>query len=202
MIPFRSCCGLQYYTDGITHEAPASLPDADSSPPLPAEWPSAGHIRFENVSMRYRPGLKLVLENVSFEIAPGARVGIVGRTGAGKSSLMVSLFRLVEAEAGRILLDDVDVGKIGLDKLRKNMAIIPQDPVLFSGTVRANLDPFASVKCMTGYFGFALLLHITHCVLSFCVFRVMLPVSTLTKLCGTSFARPICTITSRSSTAN
>lgn len=106
-------------------------------------WPHAGKISFFNVSLKYRPHLPLVLQNVSFTIAPGEKIGVVGRTGAGKSSLLVALLRLVDPlESGHIYLDDLDIGQLGLHVLRANIAVIPQDPVLFSGTVRDNLDPF------------------------------------------------------------
>jgi ABC-type multidrug transport system fused ATPase/permease subunit len=105
-------------------------------------WPSAGQIQFQDLKIRYRQGLPLVLHGVSLNIKGGERIGIVGRTGAGKSSLMVALFRIVEAAGGSIVIDGVDISKIGLDALRSKLAIIPQDPVLYSGTVRSNLDPF------------------------------------------------------------
>lgn len=106
-------------------------------------WPTAGKINFFNVSLRYRPSLPLVLKNVSFVIPAGHKVGVVGRTGAGKSSLLVALLRLVDPlDAGHIYLDDVDIGQLGLHVLRASVAVIPQDPVLFSGSVRDNLDPF------------------------------------------------------------
>ncbi|MES1908334.1 MAG: hypothetical protein MHM6MM_001289 [Cercozoa sp. M6MM] len=109
----------------------------------PAEWPQTGAIHFNDLKMRYREDLDLVLKGVQLKIEPGEHVGIVGRTGAGKSSLLQALFRMVENEAdGGIEIDGVDCANIGLDKLRRAMAIIPQDPVLFSGTLRFNLDPF------------------------------------------------------------
>lgn len=105
-------------------------------------WPSQGAIEMVNVTMRYRPGLPLVLRGLTLSIAPTAKVGIVGRTGAGKSSLLTALLRLVELEGGQILIDGIDVSRVGLNTLRSVMAVIPQDPVLFSGTIRSNLDPF------------------------------------------------------------
>ena len=94
--------------------------------------------------MRYRDDLDLVLRGVSCRIDGGETVGIVGRTGAGKTSLTVALFRLVEASAGRIVVDGRDVAELGLHELRQRLTIIPQDPVLFSGTLRINLDPFGA----------------------------------------------------------
>jgi ABC-type multidrug transport system fused ATPase/permease subunit len=108
----------------------------------PPGWPSAGSIRFENVVLRYRPELPPVLHGISFTISPSDKVGIVGRTGAGKSSMLNALFRMVELERGKISIDDCDISKFGLTDLRKVLGIIPQAPVLFSGTVRFNLDPF------------------------------------------------------------
>ena len=92
--------------------------------------------------MKYRDDLDPVLKGISFEILPGEKIGIVGRTGCGKSSMMNSLFRMVECSSGKIEIDGVDISKIGLKDLRSSMAIIPQDSYFFSGTVRSNLDPF------------------------------------------------------------
>ncbi|XP_059139698.1 multidrug resistance-associated protein 1-like isoform X2 [Physella acuta] len=107
-----------------------------------ADWPRDGEIKFENYSTRYRPQLDLVLKKVSFTVNSGEKVGIVGRTGAGKSSLSLALFRLIEAAEGRILIDGLDISTIGLHDLRSKLTILPQDPVLFSGSLRFNLDPF------------------------------------------------------------
>merc|ERR1719445_1415614 len=105
-------------------------------------WPREGKIELQDYSTRYREGLDLALRQVSATIQGGERVGIVGRTGAGKSSLTLALFRLIEPASGRILIDGIDISKLGLHKLRSRLTIIPQDPVLFSGSLRHNLDPF------------------------------------------------------------
>ncbi|KAL4164371.1 hypothetical protein KRP22_004237 [Phytophthora ramorum] len=105
-------------------------------------WPSRGTIRFDQLCLRYRPELPLVLKGVDMDVAAGEKVGICGRTGAGKSSLMVALFRICDFDSGRVLIDDVDISSINVRELRRSLAIIPQDPVLFSGPLRENLDPF------------------------------------------------------------
>ena len=108
----------------------------------PAGWPSAGAISFERLELRYRPGLPLVLKGVSFTVQAGEKAGIVGRTGSGKSTLIVAMWRLVEPCGGHVWLDGTDVGTISLQDLRSRITCIPQDPILFSGNVRDNLDPF------------------------------------------------------------
>ena len=93
--------------------------------------------------MRYRPELEPVLKHLNLHIDPGEKVGVVGRTGAGKSSLVLCLMRIIELESGRIVIDGVDIKQLGLEDLRSHIAIIPQEPLLFSGMVRSNLDPFS-----------------------------------------------------------
>ncbi|GJJ74765.1 ATP-binding cassette, subfamily C (CFTR/MRP), member 1 [Entomortierella parvispora] len=175
---------IQDYTDKHT-EAPAYM-----SKRVPVQWPEHGRVVFKNYSSRYREGLDLVVKHLSFEVQPGSSVGIVGRTGAGKSSLTLALFRIIEAansywarasdnsgyherreaaaaagegtetdgllngmepaplredeeiDGGSIEIDGVDIATLGLSDLRQHLAIIPQDPTLFAGTVRDNLDPF------------------------------------------------------------
>ncbi|KAJ2476028.1 hypothetical protein IWW56_005135, partial [Coemansia sp. RSA 2131] len=105
-------------------------------------WPEQGMVEFKDYSTRYRDGLDLVLKGLSFRVLPNQKVGIVGRTGAGKSSLTLALFRIIEAASGQILIDGEDIAKYGLFDVRSKLSIIPQDPVLFAGTVRENLDPF------------------------------------------------------------
>ena len=127
---------IYYYGTALEEEAPAHLA------PVPEKWPEHGQIDFNNVQLRYRPNLPLVLSGFDMHVASGERIGIVGRTGAGKSSIMSTLFRLVELADGNITIDGVDIAKIGLEDLRSRLAIIPQDPTLFKGTIRSNLDPF------------------------------------------------------------
>ncbi|KYQ88934.1 ABC transporter C family protein [Tieghemostelium lacteum] len=108
-----------------------------------SNWPSNGEIKFDNYTMKYREELPPSLKNITAVIPGHSKVGIVGRTGAGKSSLTQALFRLIEASEGRILIDGIDISQVGLMDLRQRMSIIPQNPVLFSGTLRYNLDPFS-----------------------------------------------------------
>ncbi len=108
----------------------------------PSDWPQHGVVEFKNYQTRYRPGLDLVLKGITCSIRAGEKVGIVGRTGAGKSSLTLALFRIIESAGGSIAIDGQDIALMGLHALRSRLTIIPQDPVLFSGSLRMNLDPF------------------------------------------------------------
>ncbi|KAI7805399.1 canalicular multispecific organic anion transporter 1 isoform X1 [Triplophysa rosa] len=108
----------------------------------PDGWPTAGNISFENYKVRYRPELDLILHGITCNIESTEKIGIVGRTGAGKSSLTNCLFRIIEAAEGQIFIDGIDISTLGLHDLRSRITIIPQDPVLFCGTLRMNLDPF------------------------------------------------------------
>ncbi|XP_044034326.1 ATP-binding cassette sub-family C member 3 isoform X1 [Siniperca chuatsi] len=119
-------------------EAPWEVEDKKPPP----EWPMEGNVEFHNYSVRYREGLDLVLKKLTLSVKGGEKIGIVGRTGAGKSSMTLCLFRLLEAAAGEITIDEVKISDIGLHDLRSKLTIIPQEPVLFSGTLRMNLDPF------------------------------------------------------------
>ncbi|XP_060080895.1 ATP-binding cassette sub-family C member 5-like [Ylistrum balloti] len=117
--------------------------EEDSASVIPDEsWPQDGRLIFSNVMMRYRKDMDPVLRNISFDIKPKQKVGIVGRTGAGKSSLATALFRLCELSEGHISIDGMDIAHIPRKTLRSRLATIPQDPVLFTGTLRYNLDPF------------------------------------------------------------
>jgi ABC-type multidrug transport system fused ATPase/permease subunit len=108
----------------------------------PASWPSEGRLEVHDLVVGYADDLPPVLRGLSFDVKRNERIGVVGRTGAGKSSLTLALFRFLEARSGSIHIDGKDISKIKLHDLRSRLAIIPQDPVLFSGTVRSNLDPF------------------------------------------------------------
>ncbi|WFD44005.1 hypothetical protein MPSI1_002670 [Malassezia psittaci] len=129
---------LIYYADTLKQEAPQRIPDTKPPP----NWPSEGSVELENVWLKYRSNLPYVLKGLSLQVHGGEKIGIVGRTGAGKSSILSVLLRLSEASRGVIRIDGVDVAKIGLEDLRRAIAILPQEPLLFSGTLRSNLDPF------------------------------------------------------------
>ncbi|GAU87187.1 hypothetical protein RvY_00074-4 [Ramazzottius varieornatus] len=118
-------------------EAPAVIPD-NRPPP---KWPYQGKITFTNYEARYRPGLDLVLRGVNVTIAPGEKIGVVGRTASGKSSLTLALLRIIEPASGSISIDGTDISKIGLHDLRSRITIIPQESALFSGSLRLNIDP-------------------------------------------------------------
>ncbi|KAF7558692.1 hypothetical protein G7046_g5461 [Stylonectria norvegica] len=121
----------------LPSEAPEII--ADNRPPV--AWPAKGEVDFVNYSTRYREGLDLVLKNINLDIKSHEKIGVVGRTGAGKSSLTLALFRLIEPTMGHIDIDNLDTSQIGLLDLRRRLAIIPQDAALFEGSVRDNLDP-------------------------------------------------------------
>lgn len=126
------------YAFDLPTEAPYVISDTCPEP----SWPSQGAIRFENASLSYRPGLPLVLKNLNMDVKPSEKIGVCGRTGAGKSSIMAALFRLSELASGKIEIDGIDISTLGLNNLRSKLSIIPQDPVLFQGTIKRNLDPF------------------------------------------------------------
>uniref|UniRef100_A0A8C6A8S4 Multidrug resistance-associated protein 1 n=1 Tax=Marmota marmota marmota TaxID=9994 RepID=A0A8C6A8S4_MARMA len=129
---------LQEYSE-TEKEAPWQVPE--TAPP--SNWPQVGRVEFRDYGLRYREDLDLVLKHINVTIEGGEKVGIVGRTGAGKSSLTLGLFRINESAEGEIIIDGVNIAKIGLHNLRFKITIIPQDPVLFSGSLRMNLDPFS-----------------------------------------------------------
>ncbi|KGO48184.1 ABC transporter, integral membrane type 1 [Penicillium expansum] len=113
---------------------------------VPATWPSQGQVEVKGLSVSYSPDLPLVLKDISFSVGAGQRIGIVGRTGAGKSSLTLALLRLINPQCGSVHIDGVDISTIKLQSLRSKIAFIPQDPALFSGTIRSNLDYFQKVS--------------------------------------------------------
>lgn len=119
-------------------EAALSIPEALPGP----GWPAQGELHLQELVVRYRPGLPIVLKRVNMHIPARSRVAIVGRTGAGKSTILHALLRLVEPEGGRVTLDGVDLATLGLHEVRRAIAAIPQVPILFAGSLRANLDPF------------------------------------------------------------
>uniref|UniRef100_A0A8D1SQ16 Multidrug resistance-associated protein 1 n=1 Tax=Sus scrofa TaxID=9823 RepID=A0A8D1SQ16_PIG len=129
---------LKEYSD-TEKEAPWRIPEVAP----PSTWPQVGRVEFRDYGLRYRDDLDLVLKHINVTIDGGEKVGIVGRTGAGKSSLTLGLFRINESAEGEIVIDDVNIAQIGLHDLRFKITIIPQDPVLFSGSLRMNLDPFS-----------------------------------------------------------
>ena len=126
------------YSDDLPSEKARKL----HSDPTKKQWPTKGAIEIKEVKLRYRPELPLVLHGITATISAGEKIGIVGRTGAGKSSLISTLLRLVELDSGNITIDGIDISSIGLHTLRSAISVIPQDPVLFQGTMRYNLDPF------------------------------------------------------------
>ncbi|WCJ26433.1 ABC transporter C family member 10 [Euphorbia peplus] len=123
----------------IPSEAPEMIEDNRPEP----NWPAVGKVEIYNLKVRYRPNAPLVLHGISCTIGGGHKIGIVGRTGSGKTTLISALFRLVEPEEGKIVIDGMDISTIGLHDLRSRLAIIPQDPTLFVGSVRYNLDPLS-----------------------------------------------------------
>jgi ABC-type multidrug transport system fused ATPase/permease subunit len=113
---------------------------------IPASWPTSGRVEFSNVTARYSPHGSDVLRHVSFAVRPGERTGIVGRTGSGKSTLGLSLLRFVDVVGGQVSIDGIDISRIPLNRLRTSVTLIPQEPVLFSGDVQSNLDPFGETS--------------------------------------------------------
>lgn len=131
----------------------------DQAKEVPKTWPQEGNIEFKNVFLRYSDDASPVLNNLNFIVKSKEKVGIVGRTGAGKSSLIQALFRLASTE-GKIIIDDLDTKTVSLNKLRSQISIIPQEPVLFSGTLRKNLDPFDEYKDLVSRILFTLKLFL------------------------------------------
>ena len=141
MISMERCCK---YMD-IIQEKPSHIPEVDDNL-IQENWPKNGEIEFKNFSVKYRPETEIVLKNVSFHILPKEKVGVCGRTGSGKSTICLCLFRILESYEGQIFIDNVDISTIGLDLLRSSITIIPQDPCLLEGTLKYNIDPFNQIK--------------------------------------------------------
>ncbi|CAH8829286.1 unnamed protein product [Trichobilharzia szidati] len=122
-------------------DLPPELNYTSNQVTLPDNWPQSGHIEFQNFSISYDGEQSWALKNINFVIESGFKVGIVGRTGSGKSTLFSCILRLVTGEQGKILIDDVDIKKVKLEELRKHISVVPQDPMMFAGSIRMNLDP-------------------------------------------------------------
>ena len=131
---------LQYQSKEVPSDPAWHLPGDEKL--AKDKWPLVGNVKYIDMSLRYRPNLPTAVNNVNLDIIGGENVGVIGRTGAGKSTLMVALFRLVDACNGKILIDGVDISNIGLQNLRKKIAIIPQRSLMLEGTIKHNLDPF------------------------------------------------------------
>ncbi|GLI68304.1 hypothetical protein VaNZ11_012665 [Volvox africanus] len=167
---FNSVEGMAWLADYVPHDGvfydqkqldgvakSITLPDGQIVPAITkvqvvvddaalARWPATGNIRFEDVWMQYRLDAAWALKGVTFKINDGEKVGAVGRTGSGKSTTLLALYRMFELGKGRILIDGVDIATLSLKRLRTGLSIIPQEPVMFTGTVRSNLDPFGEFK--------------------------------------------------------
>mmetsp|Transcript_48791 Transcript_48791/g.113090 ORF Transcript_48791/g.113090 Transcript_48791/m.113090 type:complete len:289 (-) Transcript_48791:96-962(-) len=128
---------LEQKSTRVPQELPWRTTDDPSS-----SWPAQGRLELRGATLRYRPGLPPAIDQLTFEVPPATSLGIVGRSGAGKSSLVVLLLRLVELSDGAVLIDGVDTAKVGLHTLRQAMALVPQDPFLVEGSLRKNMDPF------------------------------------------------------------
>ena len=141
MVSMERCCKYMH----IVQEEPSEIPEIDDKL-KENHWPQNGEIEFKDFSVRYRPGTEIVLKKINFHIQPGEKVGVCGRTGSGKSTICLCLFRILEATEGQIFIDNIDISTIGLDLLRSNLTIIPQDPCLLEGTLKYNIDPFNKNK--------------------------------------------------------
>ncbi|XP_039621912.1 multidrug resistance-associated protein 5-like isoform X1 [Polypterus senegalus] len=136
---FTSVERINHYIKNLNSEAQGQIPDS-----VPASnWPNEGAIQFQDVGVQYRQNLPLVLNKVTLNILPEEKIGIVGRTGSGKSSLGTALFRLVELSNGSITIDGINIAQVSLEELRRKLSVIPQEPVMFIGTIRSNLDPWS-----------------------------------------------------------
>lgn len=127
--------------DRIDRYSELESEDYDGELTLPPNWPMEGEVKFEDVSVQYGPDRPAIISNLSVDVKSKQKVGICGRSGSGKSSLLMALFRISDVKNGRILIDGVNIHKVPLLRLRSSFAIIPQENILFSGTLRFNLDP-------------------------------------------------------------
>lgn len=135
---------IKEYVDSVQSEAPEFIAGALPDPNV-KRWPNGGSVTIQELVTGYRDGPD-ILHALSAEIKPSEKIGVVGRTGSGKSTIILSIFRLIEPRSGTIIIDGVDITKLGLEQLRHNIGLIPQDPVLFTGTVRYNIDPFCQFE--------------------------------------------------------
>jgi len=136
LVSFERCKKFTY----IEGEANPKTVNPDAVQNLTSNWPARGAIEFKNYSVKYRPNLPNVIDNISLSVSSAEKIGVVGRTGSGKSTLFLSILRILEPLQGSILIDGVNISEIGLDDLRRHITIIPQDPMLFKGTLKENLD--------------------------------------------------------------
>jgi ABC-type multidrug transport system fused ATPase/permease subunit len=141
MISMERCTNYK----NIIQEKSSYIPEIDDKL-IKEKWPKKGEISFRNFSVKYRPETDIVLKKLNINIKHGEKVGVCGRTGSGKSTICLCLFRILEAEEGQIFIDDIDISTIGLDLLRNSITIIPQDPCLIEGTLKYNIDPFNKNK--------------------------------------------------------
>eukprot|EP01017_Pseudomicrothorax_dubius_P008936 TRINITY_DN12975_c0_g1_i4.p1 TRINITY_DN12975_c0_g1~~TRINITY_DN12975_c0_g1_i4.p1 ORF type:complete len:317 (+),score=44.49 TRINITY_DN12975_c0_g1_i4:626-1576(+) len=135
LVSFERCL---YFTTIKGERSQITDPDTQG---FSNNWPERGEIAFDNYWSKYRPGLNCVIRGLTVDIRAGEKIGVVGRTGAGKSSLILCLLRVLESYKGRIIIDGIDISKIGLHDLRRRVTVIPQDAYLFTGTLRDNMDP-------------------------------------------------------------
>ena len=138
MVSFERC---HSYTKISQEETPEVKKEKYNKDKSLINWPSKGRVQIIDYSCKYRPKTEIVLSKINADIKAGEKIGVVGKSGSGKSTLSLSLFRLIEPFKGKIIIDDVNIEEISLNKLRKNMCIVPQDPTLFESTVRDNVDP-------------------------------------------------------------
>ncbi|KAJ8773182.1 hypothetical protein K2173_028359 [Erythroxylum novogranatense] len=148
VLAIQNQCSLENYVVSVERlnqymHIPSEAPEVIEGNHPPPSWPAVGKVDICDLQVKYRPDTPLVLRGVTCTIEGGDKVGIVGRTGSGKTTFISALFRLVEPAAGKIVVDDIDISEIGLHDLRSRLGIIPQDPTLFKGTVRYNLDPLS-----------------------------------------------------------